>query len=259
MYTMPEDTKVPSGERKGPEGEIPHNLKLYLEVLEGPEAGKKFQLNRLTTSLGRKNCEIIINDPTISSKHATIEVTRDDIMIYDNNSTNGTFVNGEQVSSCPLQNLDEIKMGETRLLFSIASDPYAIYHEPTPEELEKTPVMDEHTSVLGEGFFNPELPEEFHAALTVEEGPNKGQHFRLRMRSTVIGRKGAELNLDDESVSQRHAQIEIHSKDKITVKDLASRNGTRVNKVLVSAVKIRNGDEIQVGKTRMIFYFRVTK
>jgi len=256
---MPEDTKIPSGERKGPEGEIPHNMKLYLEVLEGPEAGKKFQLTRLTTSLGRKNCEIILNDPTISSKHATIEVTREDIMIYDQNSTNGTFVNGEQISSCPLQNLDEIKLGETRLLFSIASDPYAIYHEAGSEEMEKTPVMDEQTRVLGEGLFNPELPEEFHAALMVEEGPNKGQHFRLRLRSTVIGRKGAELILDDDSVSQRHAQIEIHSKDKITIKDLASKNGTRVNNVLVSAVKIRNGDVIQLGKTRMTFYFRVNK
>lgn len=153
---MPEDTKIPSGERKGPEGELPPNLKIYLEILEGPEAGKKFQLTKLTTSLGRKNTEVVINDPTISSKHCTIEVGRDDINILDNNSTNGTFVNGEQCTSCPLQNLDEIKIGETKILFSVASDPYAMYHEqgqgPSTQDLDKTPAMDDHTSILGEAL-----------------------------------------------------------------------------------------------------------
>lgn len=93
----------------------------------------------------------------------------------------------------------------------------------------------------------------------MQEGPSKGQRFHLRVRSTIIGRKGANINLDDDSVSQRHAQIEIHNKDKITIKDLASTNGTRVNNVLVSAVKLHNEDEIRLGKTRLTFYFRVTK
>ncbi len=256
-----EETRISQGKNQQREGEVPPNLKIYLEVLEGPEAGKKFELKKLITSVGRKNCDIVINDPTVSSRHCTIEVSQEDIIIYDQNSTNGTLVNGERVSSCPLQNLDEIQLGETKLLVSIIADPYAIYEEPGTEQLEPiTPSWDEETSVLGSGIANPELPEEYQAVLEVEAGPNKGQRFPLKRRSTVLGRgKSADISLDDDSVSVRHAQIEIHSKDKITIKDLASTNGTRVNGKLVSAIKIRNGDQIQLGKTKLTFYFRIRR
>lgn len=258
---MPEDTKIASGDGAKPEGELPAGLRIYLEVLEGPDAGKKFELKKANSTIGRKNCEIIINDPAISSRHCSIEVTRENIVLNDNNSTNGTFANGEQVANVPLQNLDEIKIGESRLLFSMSNDPYAIYDDGASAEVSsaRVPGLGETTGVLGEGVSNPELPDDFQAVLEILSGPNKGERFRLKNRSTVLGRKGADINLADESVSQRHTQFEVHSKDKITVKDLASRNGTRVNDILISAVKIRNGDIIDLGKTRMTFYFRTGK
>jgi len=257
---MAEDTKIPSGEQKR-EGELPPNLKVYLEVLEGPESGKKFELKKVQTSIGRKECDILLNDPTISSKHCTIEVSREEIMIYDHNSTNGTLVNGERISICPLQNLDEILIGESKLLLSVVRDRYAIYQEPGTVEVDVSKVrFDEETLQLEGGVYNPELPEEYNAVLEIEEGANKGQRFRLKRRSTVVGRgKDADLVLDDEGISLRHMQIEVHSKDKITIKDLASTNGTRVNGKLVSAVKIRNQDQIELGKTKMTFYFRVNR
>jgi len=242
------------------EGEVPPNLKIYLEILEGTEAGAKFELRKLSTSIGRKDCDIVLSDQAVSGKHCTIEVSRENITLYDHNSTNGTFVNGERVSGCPLQNLDEIKIGESKLLLSIVSDPYALYEEPVAAVEISQPKPDEGTFVLEQGVANPKLSEDFQAVLEVLEGPNKGERFRLAQRSTVIGRaKEAEAALDDEAVSQRHCQIEIHSKDKITIKDLASTNGTRVNGILVSAVKIRNGDQVELGKTKMTFYFRVAK
>jgi len=258
---MPEDTKIYKGDDKKPEGELPANLKIYLEVLEGPDAGKKFELKKIHTMLGRKNADIVLNDQTISSNHCAIEFTQENIVLKDNNSTNGTFLNGEQITISPLQNLDEIKIGESKILFSMANDPYAMYEDAASAEASIAPLSQfgEQTSVLGEGITNPELPEEFQAVLEVEAGPNKGERFRLKNRSTVLGRKDADINFADESVSQRHMQIEVHSKDKITVKDLASRNGTRVNDILISAVKIRSGDVIDIGKTRMTFYFRTGK
>ncbi len=256
-----EETKKFSGKQEETTGELPPNLKIYLEVLEGPDSGKKFEIKKLITWIGRKNCDITLNDPTVSSRHCTIEVSKDDILIYDQNSTNGTLVNGEKISSCPLSNMDEIQLGESKLLISIISDPYALYQEVGTQEVEYSrPSWDEDTSILGEGILNPELPEEYQATLEVEEGPNKGQRFRLKRRSTVIGRgKDVDVKLDDNSVSEKHAQIEIHSKDKITIKDLASTNGTRVNGKLISAIKIRSGDQIQLGKTKLTFYFLVRR
>lgn len=242
------------------EGEIPPNLKIYLEVLEGPDAGAKFEIKKLSTVIGRKECDIVLNDPAVSAKHCTIEVTKQNITIYDNNSTNGTFVNGEQVSGCPLKNLDEIRIGESKILISIVSDPYALYEEGGAEGEISWLRSEDSTMVIGEGVANPELPEDYQAVLEVETGPNKGERFKLTRRSTVIGRgKDVDVLLQDDAISLRHCQIEIHSKDKITIKDLASTNGTRVNGVLVSAVKLRNQDQIEIGKTRMTFYFRVAK
>jgi pSer/pThr/pTyr-binding forkhead associated (FHA) protein len=254
-----EDTKAPGGESKKPEGSLPANLKIYLEVLEGSELGAKFELNKLSTSLGRKNCDIMLTDPAISSQHCVIEVNKENITLYDNNSTNGTFVNGEKVSACPLSNMDEIRIGESKLLLSVVSDPYAMYEQPAATVEIPGYKHDEATMVMGEGSLNPELAEDFQAVVEVVVGPNKGERFKLMHRSTVIGRKDADINLSDEAVSSRHCQIEVHSKDKITVKDLASTNGTRVNNMLVSAVKIRSGDSIEIGKTKMTFYFRLGK
>ena len=102
-------------------------------------------------------------------------------MIYDHNSTNGTSVDtGESCSSCPLQNLDEIKIGETKAAIHVASDPYALHQELPPEtDFDKTPPprFDEQTILMGEGLLDPELPDEFHAAVEITEGPNKGQRF----------------------------------------------------------------------------------
>jgi len=99
---------------------------------------------------------------------------------------------------------------------------------------------------------NPELPSSIHVVLEVIEGPDLGLKQRVANRSTIIGRDPlAELSLTDPAVSARHCQLEVHNKDKMTIKDLASSNGTRLNDSYISAVKIRNADVVQVGSTRI--------
>lgn len=241
-------------EKKGES--LPAGLMIYLEVIQGPDKGKKFLLDSTIVVIGRKSADVVLNDLTISSRHASLEVGKEDILIYDENSTNGTFVNDTRVSSCPLKNLDEIQVGETKLLLSVIEDRYGIYHEDfAPSHQEDTR---EETVTRAEGpVDNPPLPENISAVLEVNEGPNKGQRFRLAVKSSVIGRSGSTVVLDDETVSTRHAQIEVHSKDKMTIKDLATKNGTEVNGRKVSAVKLRTGDQIKIGGTLMTFYARV--
>jgi pSer/pThr/pTyr-binding forkhead associated (FHA) protein len=241
-------------EKKGES--LPAGLRLYLEVLEGPDKGRKFEVYSTIVSLGRRGVDVILNDPTISSRHATLEVSREDILLYDENSTNGTFVNGERISSCPLKNLDEIQLGETKLLLSVIQDRYGIYDEDFAAA--QSDISDEETLVKEDSpVNNPPLPENMDIVLEVEEGPNRGQRFKLSRRSTVIGRKGSHIILDDEAVSARHAQIEIYSRDKMTIKDLATANGTQVNDRLISAVKLRHGDRIKIGNTMLVFYARI--
>jgi pSer/pThr/pTyr-binding forkhead associated (FHA) protein len=222
-------------------------------VVEGPDQGLKFEVVNARTIIGRKNADLKLNDPTVSGKHAFLEHVGGKLFVTDNKSTNGTNVNGEKVESGPVYNLDEIKVGDTRLLLSVVEDKYGAFtQEYADEDSQESRVeIDESTMVTGP-LPNPEVPSNIQVVLEVIEGADKGKKFKVAFRSSVIGRgQNADFQLDDIKVSNRHCQLEVHNKDKMTIKDLASSNGTRLNNRYVSAVKIRHGDLLQVGDTKI--------
>ena len=88
-------------------------------------------------------------------------------------------------------------------------------------------------------------------------GPFKDKEFHLDRASMVIGRSDTDVNLDDPSVSRRHAVIEIFDAQFAVLKDLASTNGTRLNGKLVNEGKLGSGDRLQVGDCE--FEYRVEK
>jgi pSer/pThr/pTyr-binding forkhead associated (FHA) protein len=59
--------------------------------------------------------------------------------------------------------------------------------------------------------------------------------------------------LDDVTVSRRHAELRLGS-DGYLVTDMGSLNGTYVNQERVEEILLQNGDELQVGKYRMVFF-----
>jgi signal transduction histidine kinase len=93
-----------------------------LLVVQGVEPGARFELGDRTVQLGRSlQNEVRILDTEASRTHASIQRVRDQYVITDRNSSNGTFVNGNQVRSKPLANGDQIQIGRTLLLFSEAT------------------------------------------------------------------------------------------------------------------------------------------
>lgn len=93
------------------------------------------------------------------------------------------------------------------------------------------------------------------ALLIVQKGPGTGQRFLLRDDSATAGRhpKSA-IFLDDVTVSRRHA-VFARSQGSYAVEDAGSLNGTYVNRsVLRAPVLLRNGDEVQIGKYKMVFF-----
>jgi len=98
--------------RQGPSG--------FLEVAEGPLAGKRFVLDGNQVVLGRGEiCDICLPDNSISRCHAMISRSDQQLTISDRSSTNGTCVNGEKVSRQDLKNGDIIKIGNTVLIFKV--------------------------------------------------------------------------------------------------------------------------------------------
>ena len=111
------ETAVPgSGAMSGVEG-LPAGAAL-LVVKRGPNAGSRFLLDQPTTSAGRHpDSEIILDDVTVSRRHAEFRVDGNEFQVVDVGSLNGTYVNREPVDSASLTNGDEVQIGKFRLVF----------------------------------------------------------------------------------------------------------------------------------------------
>ena len=92
------------------------------------------------------------------------------------------------------------------------------------------------------------------ALLIVQRGPNAGSRFLLNTDQVSAGRhQDSDIFLDDISVSRRHATF-TRTPDGIVLTDRGSLNGTYVNRDLVDSTLLRHGDEVQIGKFRLIFF-----
>jgi pSer/pThr/pTyr-binding forkhead associated (FHA) protein len=92
------------------------------------------------------------------------------------------------------------------------------------------------------------------ALLIVQRGSNAGSRYLLNTDVVTAGRhQSADIFLDDISVSRKHATF-TRRPEGIVLKDLGSLNGTYVNRDLVDECVLRPGDEVQIGKFRLVFF-----
>ena len=96
--------------------------------------------------------------------------------------------------------------------------------------------------------------EEGQALLVVKRGPNAGARFLLDQATTTAGRHPeADIFLDDVTVSRRHAEFRKSDDGQFEVVDVGSLNGTYVNREPRNSQVLEVGDEIQIGKFRLVF------
>jgi pSer/pThr/pTyr-binding forkhead associated (FHA) protein len=90
--------------------------------------------------------------------------------------------------------------------------------------------------------------------LVVKRGPQVGERYTLDRPLTSAGRHPeSEIFLDDITVSRRHAEIEVVD-DGYVVRDVSSLNGTYLNRERVTEAPLANGDELQIGKFKLVFF-----
>ncbi|PPK92178.1 FHA domain-containing protein [Kineococcus xinjiangensis] len=96
------------------------------------------------------------------------------------------------------------------------------------------------------------------ALLVVRRGPNAGARFLLDAPRTSAGRHpSSDIFLDDVTVSRRHAEfVRDEGGEGVTfrVVDVGSLNGTYVDRERIDEKVLRTGDEVQIGKFRMVFH-----
>jgi len=108
------DTAVEAGvwEKGSPSGSA------MLVVKRGPNAGSRFRLDQPVTSAGRHpDSDIVLDDVSVSRRHAEFRTENGECLVVDTGSLNGTYVNGKPVESVALATGDEIQMGKFRLVF----------------------------------------------------------------------------------------------------------------------------------------------
>jgi len=94
------------------------------------------------------------------------------------------------------------------------------------------------------------------ALLVVQRGPNARSRFLRDYDFTSTGRHpDSAIFLDDVTVSRRHAEF-YRTGDRFTVRDVGSLNGTYVNRERIEEAELFGGDEVQIGKFRLLFLTR---
>jgi len=91
--------------------------------------------------------------------------------------------------------------------------------------------------------------------LSIVSGSRTSESIELTLEVSSVGRhEDSAILLDDVSVSRHHALFTRTASGRITVRDLNSLNGTYVNGARVDESVLRNGDEIQIGKFKLVYW-----
>ena len=138
--------------------ERPVNLAAALVVIYGAELGRKHDLSKQETVIGRSSAsDIPVDQESISRSHARISNTTRGVFIEDLESTNGTFVNDEPVEGQKaLYNGDLVKIGRTIFKFIAGGNIEAAYHD----EIYRLTTMDGLTQIYNRRFFEEALERE---------------------------------------------------------------------------------------------------
>jgi diguanylate cyclase (GGDEF)-like protein len=126
-------------------------------VIYGPELGKRIELGGAAFQIGRsaKN-DLFIDQESISRHHARITFDGKSHWVQDLGSTNGTFLNDDQVTEHALRDGDQIRIGQTILKFMTGENVELAYHE----EIYRLMTVDGLTQIFNRRYFNEALERE---------------------------------------------------------------------------------------------------
>lgn len=167
-------------------------------------------------------CEVRLPDPSVSHRHASVRQRGSDYLLFDEDSTNGTFVGTLRLTSgAPrvVRSGDLVRVGRVWLELHI---------HPAPPTADAGGV----TRDIALGLVADALAAQGEAAtpkVRVAKGRDAGRELDLTEpgRGYVVGRGSADLALDDPDASRRHVEI-TRSGGRLLVRDLGSKNGTRL-------------------------------
>jgi len=85
--------------------------KYSLVVVSGPDAGKVLDITKAESTIGREGCDLELEDPEISRRHALVSIEGLRARLQDLHSTNGTFVAEKPIEEAMLESGDQFRVG----------------------------------------------------------------------------------------------------------------------------------------------------
>lgn len=102
---------------------LPTGKRLSIAILEGPDAGSVYRIDKPRITIGRANADLTLNDSEASRQHAAVEIRDAVFTLTDLGSTNGTLVGGEKISDAvELSDKSEFQVGTTTLMLIVTED-----------------------------------------------------------------------------------------------------------------------------------------
>lgn len=231
---------------------------------------KEIELKK-SVLIGRETGNIVIKNPAVSAKHARIEVGEGTFTIFDLDSTNGTFVNDQQVTRHDLQDGDVITIGKHLLIFSNPESsmgdsffdddlggqtvlidktkmPKDEPHAPSPPPPQKIKPAKEEAAQPPPSA-KPAAAVSHHGELLVTTGDQKSI-FKLTKETVTIG-SGDSADIKVSGFFVGKVAATVHSSDKgVFVTGEGGLSKAKLNGDSISGkVRLKGGDKITVGKT----------
>jgi predicted Zn finger-like uncharacterized protein len=121
------EAELPGGEERKTaqvsEPQMPQGKRLSLAVINGPDAGSVYRIEKPKVTIGRTGADLVLNDTEISRAHAAVEIRDTTYMLEDLKSTNGTLVEGERITGpTELQNHSEFQVGGSTVMLIVTED-----------------------------------------------------------------------------------------------------------------------------------------
>jgi predicted Zn finger-like uncharacterized protein len=108
---------------KAPGPQMPQGKRLSLAIINGPDAGSVYRIEKPRVTIGRTGADLALNDSEISRNHAAVEIRDLTYLVEDLKSTNGTLIEGEKISGpTEIQNHSEFTIGGTTLMLIVTED-----------------------------------------------------------------------------------------------------------------------------------------
>ena len=103
--------------------QLPPGKRLSLAIIDGPDAGSVFRIEKPRVTIGRTGADLNLNDTEASRQHAAVEVRETDYKLLDLGSTNGTMLEGQKINgTAELQNHSEFVVGSSTLMLIVTEE-----------------------------------------------------------------------------------------------------------------------------------------